>query len=49
MTHHRHDPADVHPSPAVAWSLLRMSALGRLVAALAVAAIRWAAVFWAMS
>jgi len=49
MTHHHHDPDRVHPSPAVAPSLLRMSALGRLAAAVGVAAVLWLAVWWAMA
>jgi hypothetical protein len=49
MTHHRHDPDRAHPSPAASLSLLRMSAGARLAAALAMAAVLWIAVWWAMS
>jgi hypothetical protein len=49
MTLHQHDPDRGHPSPAAPWSLLRMSSGGRLLAALAVAAVLWAAVWWVMS
>jgi hypothetical protein len=46
---HHHDPDDMHPSPAVAPLLLRMSAWERVAAALAVAAILWIAVWWAVT
>jgi hypothetical protein len=48
MTSHRHDPDRPHPSPAVSFSLLRMAAGARLAAALAIAAVLWIAVWWAM-
>jgi hypothetical protein len=47
MTHHHHAPEEAHPSPGPAVSLLRMSAATRLVAAGAVAAVLWLAVWWA--
>jgi hypothetical protein len=49
MTHHHHNPDDTHPSPALAPSLLRMSAWERLAVALAVAAVLWLAVWWALA
>jgi hypothetical protein len=49
MTHHHHGPDHAHPSPAVAPSLLRMSALERLAVAVAVAVVLWLAVWWAMA
>lgn len=49
MTHHHHRPGHAHPSPAIPPSLLRLSVLHRLGAAVAVAAMLWAAVFWAMT
>jgi hypothetical protein len=51
MTHHRHGPDRVgpHPPSAASLSLLRMAAGARLAAALAIAAIVWIAVWWAMS
>jgi len=48
MTLHQHDPDRAHPSPPAPWSLLRMSSAERLLTALAVAAVLWAAVWWAM-
>jgi hypothetical protein len=51
MTHHRHEPdrGGPHPSPAASFSLLRMAAGARLAAALAIAAVLWIAVWWAIS
>jgi hypothetical protein len=49
MTHHHHDTGHGHPARAASLSLLRMSAAERLVTALAVAGVLWAAVWWAMS
>ncbi|MGH6768115.1 MAG: hypothetical protein ACRECO_03730 [Xanthobacteraceae bacterium] len=47
-THHHHHPGEGHPPARVTPSILRLSAVERLlVAACAIAAI-WAAVFWAM-
>jgi hypothetical protein len=49
MTHHHHHPGHAHPSPRVAPSLLRLSALQRVgVVAMLLAAL-WAAVFWALA
>jgi hypothetical protein len=46
MSHHHHAGAP-HPSPAIAPSLLRLSAPARLAIAGAMIAVIWAAVFWA--
>ena len=48
MTHHHHHPGQAHPSPVVAPSLLRMSALERLALAAVVIALLWGAVMWAI-
>jgi hypothetical protein len=49
MTHHHHNADDTHPSPVLAPSLLRMAAWERLALALAVAAVLWLAVWWALA
>jgi hypothetical protein len=49
MPRHHHDPDQLHPSPAIAPSLLRMSALQRLTGAVVVAAVLGLAVWWAMA
>ncbi|HZR85692.1 MAG TPA: hypothetical protein VFB02_02755 [Bradyrhizobium sp.] len=46
--HHGHGPASPHPAQAASWSILRMAALSRLVAAFAVIATLWAVVWLAM-
>ncbi len=46
--HHGHGPASPHPAQAASWSILRMAALSRLVAAFAVIAALWAVVWLAM-
>lgn len=46
--HHRHD-GHVHPSPAVAPSLLRLSALQRLGLVAMMLAVLWGAVLWALA
>jgi len=48
MTHHHHETGHGHPARAVSPSLLRMSAAGRFVAALAIAGVLWGAVWWVM-
>jgi hypothetical protein len=48
MTHHHHGPG-AHPSPALAPSLLRLSALQRLSIAGFLIALIWAAAFWAIN
>jgi hypothetical protein len=48
MTHHHHEPGHAHPVAGVAPSLLRMSALERVVVAAVVAGILWIAVWWAI-
>jgi len=48
MSHHQHEAGHGHPARAVSSSLLRMSAAGRLVAAVAVAGVLWVAVWWVM-
>jgi hypothetical protein len=45
---HRHGPAAPHPAQAVTWSILRMTVLARLAAAVAVSAALWAFVWVAM-
>jgi len=47
MTHHHHD-GESHPPPAISASLLRLSALQRLMLAGGVIALIWAAYFWAV-
>ena len=45
---HRHGPAAPHPAQAITWSILRMTVLARLAAAVAVSAALWAFVWVAM-
>ena len=45
---HSHGPAAPHPAQAVTWSILRMTVLSRLVAAIAVSAALWAFVWLAV-
>jgi len=45
---HSHGPALPHPAQAVSWSILRMTVISRLAAALAVSAGLWAIVWLAM-
>jgi hypothetical protein len=45
---HSHGPATPHPAQAASWSILRMTVLARLAAALAVSAGLWAVVWLAM-
>ncbi|HET7885615.1 MAG TPA: hypothetical protein VFL62_05250 [Bradyrhizobium sp.] len=45
---HSHGPAAPHPAQAVTWSILRMTVLARLTAAVAVSAALWAFVWVAM-
>jgi len=45
---HAHGPAAPHPAQAVTWSILRMTVLSRLLAAMAVSAALWAFVLLAM-
>jgi hypothetical protein len=47
MTHHHHHDGEAHPSPAIAPSLIRLSAPSRLALAGALIALIWAAYFWA--
>jgi len=47
MTHHHHQAGAAHPSPALALSLLRLSAPRRLALAGALIALIWVAVLWA--
>jgi hypothetical protein len=46
--HHSHGPASPHPAQAAPWSILRMTVLSRLGAALVVSAALWAIVLVAM-
>ena len=46
---HSHDPATPHPAQPAPWSILRMTLLSRLGAALLVSAVMWAIVLMAMS
>jgi hypothetical protein len=45
---HSHGPASPHPAQAAPWSILRMTLVARLSAALAVSACLWAVVWLAM-
>jgi hypothetical protein len=45
---HSHGPATPHPAQAAPWSILRMTVMSRLVAALAVSAGLWALVWLSM-
>ena len=45
---HSHGPATPHPAQAAPWSILRMTVLSRLAAALAVSAGLWGIVWLAM-
>jgi hypothetical protein len=45
---HSHGPASAHPPQAAPWSILRMTVLSRLAAALALSAGLWAIVWLAM-
>jgi hypothetical protein len=46
--HHSHGPASPHPAQVTHWSILRMTVLTRLAAALAVSAGLWGIVWLAM-
>jgi hypothetical protein len=46
--HHHHHPGHVHPSPRVAPSLLRLSALQRLGVTTVLLALLWGAVAWVL-
>jgi hypothetical protein len=45
---HSHGPATPHPAQAAPWSILRMTMLARLAAALAVSTAMWVLVLVAM-
>jgi hypothetical protein len=45
---HSHGPATPHPAQAAPWSILRMTLVSRLGAALVVSAALWAVVLMAM-
>jgi hypothetical protein len=45
---HSHDPATPHPAQVAPWSILRMTVVSRLGAALAVSAGLWAVVWLSM-
>jgi hypothetical protein len=45
---HSHGPASPHPPQAAPWSILRMTVVARLFAALAVSAALWAIVWMSM-
>jgi hypothetical protein len=45
---HSHGPATPHPAQPAPWSILRMTVLARLMAALVVSAGLWAVVLLAM-
>jgi hypothetical protein len=45
---HSHGPASPHPAQAAPWSILRMTVVSRLGAAVAVSAALWATVWLAM-
>jgi hypothetical protein len=46
MTHHHHEAGHGHPARMAPPSLLRMSAVERLIAAAAITASLWVAVWW---
>jgi hypothetical protein len=48
MTHHHHEPGHAHPAALLSPSLLRMSIWQRLAAAIALSAVLWLAVAWAV-
>jgi len=45
---HSHGPASPHPAQAAPWSILRMTVVSRISAALAVSAALWGVVWLAM-
>jgi hypothetical protein len=45
---HRHGPASPHPAQPIPWSILRMSVISRLAAAIAVGVALWAIIWLAM-
>jgi hypothetical protein len=45
---HSHGPASPHPAQAAPWSILRMTGVARLAAAVAASAALWAVVWLAM-
>jgi hypothetical protein len=45
---HSHGPAAPHPAQPIPWSILRMTVMSRLAAALAVTAALWAIVWLSM-
>jgi hypothetical protein len=45
---HSHDPASPHPAQTAPWSILRMTVISRLSAAIAVSAGLWGIVWLAM-
>jgi hypothetical protein len=45
---HSHGPASPHPAQAAPWSILRMTVISRLGAAVAVSAVLWSVVWLAM-
>jgi hypothetical protein len=45
---HSHGPAAPHPAQPISWSILRMTVMSRLAAALAVTAALWAIVWLSM-
>ena len=45
---HSHGPASPHPAQAAPWSILRMTVLSRLGAAIAVSVCLWGIVWMAM-
>lgn len=49
LHHHRHDPGHAHPSPALAPSLLRLSAVQRLGLVAVLLGLLWGAVAWALA
>jgi hypothetical protein len=49
MSHHHHHAGHGHPPRSASPSLLRMSAVERLAAAIAVAGALWIATWWVVS
>jgi hypothetical protein len=48
QVHHSHGPFAPHPAQAASWSILRMTVISRLGAALVVSAVMWGVVWLAM-
>lgn len=49
MSHHHHEAGHGHPARTASPSLLRISAVERLIAALAIAGVLWITTWWVIS